>query len=100
MECLYLLDPDGYTECKITFNTSYQSQILYWISVPDLEERLNDGQIPDSMKQQIVYDEYWCIYYLHVTREQYTELIKGLYQARKTAKKQQVPFSCFFDSKD
>ena len=37
-------------------------------------------------------------HYLRVTEEQYEELIKGLYEARKTAEKHQVPFSYFFDS--
>ena len=97
-EYLYLLNRDGYTECKITFTISYQSERLYMVSIPDFEEHLRDGKIPDSMKQQMVYAEFGRTYYLRVTREQYKKLIKGLYEARKTAEKHQVPFSYFFDS--
>lgn len=97
-EYLYLLNRDGYTECKITFTISYQSERLYMVSIPDFEDRLRDGKIPDFVKQQVVYDRFWHTYYLRVTREQYKELIKGLYEARKTAEKHQVPFSYFFDS--
>jgi hypothetical protein len=95
---LWLFDKDGYLECKITFNTLYQSERLYMVSIPDFEERVRDGKIPDFVKQQVVYDRFWHTYYLRVTEEQYEELIKGLYEARKTAEKHQVPFSYFFDS--
>lgn len=100
MERLYLLNSDGYTEYAITFNTSsYQpGKLSYWMSIPDFEKRLHDGKIPDFIKQQIVYDEYWRTYYLRVTREQYKELVKELYEAGRKAEKHQVPFSYFFDS--
>ena len=95
---LWLFDKDGYLECKITFNTLYQSERLHMVSIPDFEERVCNGKIPDFVKQQVVYDRFWHTYYLRVTEEQYEELIKGLYEARKTAEKHQVPFSYFFDS--
>lgn len=95
---LWLFDKDGYLECKITFNTLYQSERLHMVSIPDFEERVRNGKIPDFVKQQVVYDRFWHTYYLRVTEEQYEELIKGLYEARKTAEKHQVPFSYFFDS--
>ena len=97
-EYLFLLDKDGYTECELIFTILYQSERLYLVSTPDFEKRVRDGKIPDSMKQQMVYAEFGRTYYLRVTREQYKELIKGLYEARKTAEKHQVPFSYFFDS--
>ncbi len=101
-EYLYLLNKDGYTECRIIFNIVYKYDFekLYLVSIPDFEERVHEGKIPDSMKQQVVYDEFQCTYYLRVTCEQYEELIKGLYEAREKAKPHQVPFSYFFDSED
>lgn len=96
-ERLFLLNKDGYTELKITFNISYRPKKKYLVSVPQFEERVGDGQIPDSMKQQVLYDEFWGIYYLRVTQEQYEELISGLHEAEKSAEKEQVPLSYFFD---
>ena len=61
-EYLYLLNRDGYTECKITFTISYQSERLYMVSIPDFEDRLRDGKIPDFVKQQVVYDRFWHTY--------------------------------------
>lgn len=97
-ERLFLLDKDGYTEEKIKFNISYQPEIKYLVSVPDFEKRVSDGQIPNFMKRQILYDEFWHTYYLRVTREQYRELISGLHEAIKSAEKERVPLSYFFDS--
>lgn len=91
------MNKDGYTELKITFNISYRPKKKYLVSVPQFEERVGDGQIPDSMKQQVLYDEFWGIYYLRVTQEQYEELISGLHEAEKSAEKEQVPLSYFFD---
>lgn len=98
-ERLFLLDKDGHTERSITFYISYQpNPIKYLVSIPDFEERVGAGQIPDSMKQEILYEEYWHIYYLRVTKEQYGELISGLHEAEELSKKERVPLSYFFDS--
>ena len=101
-ERLFLFDKDGYMKCKIKFDISYRYEgiRLYLVSVPDLEERVRAGQIPDTMKEQIVYSEVGSTYYLRVTGEQYEGLIKGLHEAEKKAEKQQVPFSYFFDPED
>lgn len=101
-EYLYLLNKDGYTECRIIFNIvhKYEFERLYLVSIPDFEERVHEGKIPDSMKQQVVYEKFRRTYYLRVTCEQYKELIKGLYEAREKAKPHKVPFSYFFDSED
>lgn len=97
-ERFFQLTKDGDTERIITFNISYQPEKKYLASIPDFEERVSDGQIPDSMKQQILYDEYWHTYYLRVTKEQYKELISGLHEAEKSAEKERVSLSYFFDS--
>lgn len=99
-ERLFQLTTDGYAERIITFNISYRPETKYLVSIPDFEKRMSDGQIPDSMKQQILYDEFWHIYYLRVTKEQYEELIKGLHEAEKIAEKERVPLSYFFDSEE
>ncbi len=58
---------------------------------------MKDGEIPDSMKRQILHAQHLEDYYLRVTEEQFRELIKRLNEARKAVEKERVPLSYFLD---
>ncbi len=91
------LDENGNTVSTIAFERSYRPGKKYLVSVPDFEERVKDGEIPDSMKRQILHVQHPYAYYLRVTEEQFRGLIKRLNEARKAAEKERVPLSYFLD---
>jgi len=65
---LWLFDKDGYLECKITFNTLYQSERLYMVSIPDFEAKctiflkfLAGHSIPNTSSYCFfVFSYCWC----------------------------------------
>ena len=64
-------------------------------SIPGYMERLQKGQIPESMKRKLYYDRQ--NYFVRVTKEQYRDLIQGLHDAREQAGRHTVPLSYFIE---
>ena len=95
-EYLFQMDEDGQNEIVIEYAALIWPN-RYIVSVPGYEERLRSGQIPESMKKKLYYDEYEREYFIRVTKEQYKDLIKGLHDARKQAEEHTVPLSYFIE---
>ena len=67
----------------------------YIVSIPGYMERLQNGQVPESMKRKLYYDGQ--NYFVRVTKEQYKDLIQGLHDARKQTEEHTVPLSYFIE---
>ncbi|WP_251501838.1 hypothetical protein [Otoolea muris] len=93
-EYLNQMDKDGQIETRIEYAALMHPQ-RYIVSIPGYMERLQKGQIPESMKRKLYYDGQ--NYFIRVTKEQYKDLIKGLHDARKQAEEHTVPLSYFIE---
>ena len=93
-EYLNQMDEDGQIEIRVEYAALMHPQ-RYIVSVPGYMERLQKGQIPESMKRKLYYDRH--NYFVRVTEEQYRDLIQGLHEAREQAGQHTVPLSYFIE---